>query len=175
MDNTLDRRPIANCYWVVPGRFLAGEYPGALDGVDARQKVRRFLEAGVTFFLDLTTEDEWIPYEPCLREEAARRGVSVEHRRMPIRDLSVPPPAEMVNILNTIDRAIVSGHTVYLHCWGGIGRTGTVVGCYLTRHGHHGQSALDELTRLWKVMEKSAWRISPETDEQKEFVRNWRE
>jgi protein-tyrosine phosphatase len=90
-------------------------------------------------------------------------------------DLSVPPLAEMVNILNTIDSAIVSGRTVYLHCWGGVGRTGTVVGCYLARHGQRGQSALDELTRLWKVMQKATWRVSPETDEQKEFVRNWRE
>lgn len=175
MANTLDRRPIANCYWVVPGRFLAGEYPGALDGAEARQKVRKLLEAGVTSFLDLTTEGELIPYEPFLREEAARLGVTVEHRRIPIQDLSVPRPAEAVNILDTIDSAIVSGHTVYLHCWGGIGRTGTVVGCYLARHGHRGQTALAELTRLWKVMEKATWRVSPETDEQKEFVRNWRE
>ena len=37
------------------------------------------------------------------------------------------------------------------------------------------ERALDELTRLRKVMEKATWRVSPETDEQKEFVRNWRE
>lgn len=175
MANTLDRRPIANCYWVVPGCFLAGEYPGAFDGAEARQKVRKFLEAGITSFLDLTPEDELIPYKPFLREEAARLGVTVEHRRAPIRDLTVPRPPEMVNILNRIDGALESGCAIYVHCWGGIGRTGTVVGCYLARHGHSGQRALDELTRLWKVMEKATWRVSPETDEQKEFVRNWRE
>jgi hypothetical protein len=175
MSSALDHRPIANCYWVVPSRFLAGEYPGALDEAEARQRVRKFLEAGLTSFLDLTTEDELIPYTPFLREEAARLGVTVEHRRAPIQDLTVPRPSEMVNILNRIDGAIESGCAIYVHCWGGVGRTGTVVGCYLTRHGHHGQSALDELTRLRKVMEKAAWRVSPETDEQKEFVRNWRE
>ena len=37
------------------------------------------------------------------------------------------------------------------------------------------ERALDELTRLWKVMQKATWRVSPETDEQREFVRNWRE
>ena len=175
MSNTPDHRPIANCYWVEPGRVLAGEYPGALDGAEARQKVRKFLDAGINLFLDLTAEGELIPYEPFLHEEAARLGVAGEHRRMPIRDLSVPRPPEMVNILNTIDGALASGRAVYVHCWGGVGRTGTVVGCYLARHGHGGPSALDELTRLWKVMEKAPWRVSPETDEQREFVRNWRE
>ena len=27
------------------------------------------------------------------------------------------------------------GRKVYVHCWGGVGRTGTVVGCYLVRQG----------------------------------------
>ena len=39
------------------------------------------------------------------------------------------------HILDEIDGAILNGKTVYVHCLGGIGRTGTVVGCYLVRHG----------------------------------------
>ena len=31
---------------------------------------------------------------------------------------------------------------MYLHCWGGVGRTGTVVGCWLVRHGRTGDEAL---------------------------------
>lgn len=31
---------------------------------------------------------------------------------------------------------------VYLHCWGGIGRTGTIVGCWLARNGFPGKAAL---------------------------------
>ena len=36
----------------------------------------------------------------------------------------------MVAILDSLDTAIADEHTIYLHCWGGIGRTGTVVGCW---------------------------------------------
>lgn len=34
--------------------------------------------------------------------------------------------------------ALAAGQTVYVHCYGGIGRTGTVVGCWLVRHGLSG-------------------------------------
>ena len=41
----------------------------------------------------------------------------------------------MSRILDDVDAALADGRTVYVHCWGGIGRTGTVVGCWLMRHG----------------------------------------
>jgi hypothetical protein len=43
-------RPNLNTYWVVPYRFLAGEYPGDKDPGKAREKINRFLEVGVRHF-----------------------------------------------------------------------------------------------------------------------------
>jgi hypothetical protein len=168
-------RPHANCYWVEPNRFLAGEYPGAKDKAGARQILRRFLANGVTFFLDLTEVHELNPYAELLHDEAAAVGKTVMYRRMPIPDLSVPQTGqEMVAILDAIDAALASRHTVYVHCWGGVGRTGTVVGCYLVRHGRSGPQALRDLSRLWQGTEKSKVRPhTPETAEQVRFVRHW--
>jgi protein-tyrosine phosphatase len=82
----------------------------------------------------------------------------------------------MSAILDTVDQAVAAGHLVYVHCWGGTGRTGTVVGCYLARHGLSGDAALVEVERLWRVMAKAKWKPrSPETDEQADWVRHWRE
>ena len=67
---------------------------------------------------------------------------------MPIHDVSTPTQAQMARILDAIDAALAVGHAVYLHCYGGIGRTGTVVGCYLVRHGMDGEEALAEIARL---------------------------
>ena len=53
--------PIPDAYWVVPGQLLAGEYPGAKDTAAARRKLRLFLDAEFTFFLDLTEEGELRP------------------------------------------------------------------------------------------------------------------
>ena len=84
--------------------------------------------------------------------------------------------AVMHEILDQIDAALDSGGVVYVHCWGGVGRTGTVVGCHLVRHGMTGEDALARVAELFKNMEKSARRQrSPETDDQAAFVRSWRE
>lgn len=165
--------PVPDCYWV-QSNLLAGEYPGALDDDQARFNLRRFLRAGITFFLDLTEEDELRPYSPLLLQEAAAQGLNVEHRRMAIQDLSTPSRATMVEILTTLDQALVAGHTVYVHCWGGIGRTGTVVGCYLIRQGRSGPEALAEIARL-RAGTPDGWRSSPETESQRQLVLEWTE
>lgn len=62
---------------------------------------------------------------------------------------------------------------MYVHCWGGVGRTGTVVGCYLVRSGLSGDEALARIRQL-RRNEATANRPSPETDEQRNMVRSWR-
>ena len=168
------KSPIPDSYWVQPGRLLAGEYPGALQDERARQKLRQLLEAGVSFFLDLTEEGEYglKPYAPFLHEEAAALGCSTEHRRRPIRDMETPTQEEMAGILDTIDAALDAGHTVYVHCYGGIGRTGTVIGCYLVRHGMSGEEALEEIAGL-RQGTPDGWKRSPETEPQRQMVQNW--
>jgi len=164
-------KPIANSYWVMPGRFLAGEYPGDKDEDKARARVERFVAAGVTLFVDLTG-DEWPYLEPYAQHAGPAR-----HWRSHVRDVSVPDePAQMREILDTIDAALAEPQgVVYVHCWGGVGRTGVVVGCWLARHGHPGQAALDRLRELWRACPKSGSRRSPETLEQEEYIRNWQE
>lgn len=164
--------PIPDSYWVVPNQLCAGEYPGACTSPAARDKLRLFLDAGLTVFLDLTEARELNPYSALLQEEAAARGLCVEHRRMPIPDLGTPTPDQVLHIVDTIDAAIAAGQRVYVHCFGGIGRTGTIVGCYLVRHGLTGSQALAEIARL-RHGTPDAWRTSPETPEQRERVRNW--
>jgi len=170
-------RPHANCYWVQPGRLLAGEYPGALLVADARQKLRRLLAAGVTLFLDLTHPNDGLePYVELLSEETKPGSRPVIYRRLAIPDRSVPSVAQMVQTLDLIDEALAAGHVVYLHCWGGVGRTGTVVGCYLVRHGRSGDAALAEIARLWQDVEKrNRHPQSPETAAQMAMVRTWQE
>jgi hypothetical protein len=170
----MTNHPIPDTYWARPGQLLAGEHPTDWSEETSRERLRRLLEAGVTFFLDLTEAGEYglESYAPWLDQEAAALGREVEHRRTPIRDRGTPAPEAMTHILDTIDAALAAGGTVYVHCYAGIGRTGTVVGCYLARHGLNGEEALAEIARLRQEM-SGGWITSPETAAQRKMVRAW--
>lgn len=167
-------QPIANCYWVAPGKQLAGEYPIDLDEKTSPAKLRALQEGGVTAFIDLTEAHEPARGAP-LRPYSHLLG-SASHRRFPIRDGSAPgTPEQMTAILDAIDRQIDAEGTVYVHCWGGVGRTGTVIGCWLARHGYKGPAALNQLRELWQACPKSRWRETPERPCQERYILNWRE
>ena len=167
-------KPIEESYWVVPGVLLAGEYPRFIRDEESPARLARFVDAGVTSFIDLTEDGELSPYEQWLDVGRQR------YRRFGIRDVDVPASEGLTEeILDAIDGEIASeiavGGVVYVHCWGGVGRTGTIVGCWLARHGDVAEpgSALERLRRLWSDCSKSAWRDSPETSAQAEYVRGW--
>ncbi|MCY4365263.1 MAG: dual specificity protein phosphatase family protein [Chloroflexi bacterium] len=166
----MKEKPIENCYWVVPGKFLAGEYPRNMDEPSSVEKLAALKSGGIEAFFDLTEEGHMLPYSQWLDSD------SQTYQRFPIRDVNVPSTPELTSaILDSIDERIAQGKTVYVHCMGGIGRTGTIVGCWLSRHGHQGEAALDRLTELWEDCPKSAWTRSPETAAQRAYVRTWNE
>jgi predicted protein tyrosine phosphatase len=175
-------RPIPDSY-VVPGALLAaGEYPGSAPGTSAPEavaKLEAFLDAGSTAFVDLTDPVDGLePYAPALAELAAHRGLELYYEQLTIRDMRVCDVPHMRRVLDAIDGRLAEGRGVYVHCWGGIGRTGMVVGCWLIRHGHSPEDALAELERLFrsmsagKVRKHERWG-SPQTEAQRTFVRAW--
>ncbi len=167
-------RPIPESYWVEPGRLLAGEYPGKFDVELTRQRIDALLQAGFTSFIDLTRPNETVVYDRLLYEEASLYQVKVSHQRFAIGDYGLPTPELMTRILDTLDAELAAGRKVYLHCWGGIGRTGTTVGCYLVRRGLSGEAALHQVAAWWRTVPKSSIHVhSPETPEQAQFVLHW--
>lgn len=143
--------PAPLSYWVIPGRLAAGAHPQAGDG-----RMASLLAAGVDVFVDLT-------------EEATEPPAGVSVVRHPVVDFGLPSPGLTERILDDIDRVLDDGRVVFVHCHAGRGRTGTVVGCWLVRHGADPDTVLDVVARLRDLPGDS-----PETDAQRAFVNEWR-
>jgi protein-tyrosine phosphatase len=193
-----EKLPHGNCYAVVPGRLIAGEYPARFPGSHrgaarslpgeaggvfdtagarlARQRLEAIIRYGVTDFVDLTREEDSLePYDWAANLIAEKQGRDVRHTRFPIYDGAVPASDDLTfAILDFIDKRIKEKGCVYLHCWGGIGRTGTIVGCFLVRRGVAAEAALGKVEYSWRSMNKyDPYWTSPENELQKNYVRCW--
>ena len=166
--------PIDDSYWLIEGQLLAGEYPGTPDDDETRERLRGLLDIGIRSFIDLTeTTDPLEPYESILREVAGELGLDVRYQRLAIQDMGIPTTERMTAILAAIQSELDAGRPVYFHCWGGIGRTGTVAGCWLVEQGYSCDDGFARLKEL-RAPTPDGWKESPQTKEQKAFVRGWR-
>jgi len=158
-------KPLAESYWVIPGKLLAGKYPGGKTLKDLERRLGVLLEAGFDGFLDLTENGEQPAYDGYLPQ-------NVLYCRAPITDHGVPRDnAHMAGIQAQLAAMLGEGRRVYVHCRAGIGRTGTVIACHLVEQGLSGADALARLNELWQTSDRSdTWPSIPETDAQRDFV-----
>ena len=139
------RRPLPTSYWVVSGKLLAGEYPTGEAPEATRARIRLILRAGIDSFVDLTQLGERPEYRALLPGR-------VHYLRSPIVDTRVPAdPAQMRAIQMHLQATLAGGRRIYVHCRAGIGRTGTVIGCYLTEQGLNGAEALRQLNQIGRA------------------------
>ncbi|KAI8973082.1 protein-tyrosine phosphatase-like protein [Trametes punicea] len=149
-------RPFPNSYWATPF-LVACEFPycpltpAQLERKHTKQKLDALLLAGVRTF--------------------------VEYHNFPIRDRSLPESVEFVRrIMNVFRDNERRARITAVHCRGGIGRTGLIVGCWLVECGiaRDGDDALRMIAEEWKSVEKcSRYPLSPETGPQHEYVRTF--
>lgn len=158
-------------YWVEPGRVLAGEYPGHPDSeTTAVRKIDHLVDHGIRTFVDLTgPDDRMAPYDGVLGRVSSWRGVELERINHQIPDMGVVERTGYDDVLRSIGRATSRGG-VYVHCWGGVGRTATVIGCMLVDSGLDGEAALARIRELRTPTRKGHLR-APQTDGQDDVVR----
>ena len=167
-------KPYPESYWVIPGLFMAGEHPGGWDELETRRRIQALLRCGLLNFIDLTDPDDTgSKYAKILEDEANGYLKTITYLNFPIPDRSILSTEGMCEILDALDQRINARSPVYVHCMAGIGRTGTVVGCYLVRHGAEPGSLLRQIERLRGTV-PSRWVRSPESDAQVDFILNWK-
>ena len=103
---------------------------------------------------------------PTTSSQYARARLRRAHKHNPFL-------SKIFHVLNTCES---QGRIAAIHCRGGIGRTGTIVGCWLVQSGRakNGDEALQMIARFWEGVEKRRrFPVSPETGDQMEFVRRF--
>ena len=161
-------RPLHQSYYL-GGKLFAGEYPGDKYGELATAKLKRMYHFGVRHFVDLTEEGELRPYSQLLPKDTT-------YLRFPIRDVDVPESIEAVHqLIDKIEYLLQQDGYTYIHCWGGVGRTGTIAACYEARQMKEPtlEQALATMRGHFSNMPKASHRKSPETQEQIDFVRRF--
>ena len=155
----------------VAENFLAGPCFLTPTVTQSLERIAALHQCGVTCIVSLLRRQDLFRTRHLL-ENASDAAVWQQHF-FPIPNGETPSVGQMRMILDAIDHALNQGLTVYASCIAGRGRTGTVVGCWLSRHGEsENEEALDALAELrWSCGLFSA---SPETEVQQAFVRDWK-
>ncbi|MCE9575776.1 MAG: hypothetical protein K8W52_21680 [Deltaproteobacteria bacterium] len=98
--------------------------------------------------------------------EAGARARGIEYMQFPIPDMGAPASVEgTIALVGAIVERLHSGKNVVVHCRGGIGRTGTIVGCVLAQEG----LGVDAAFQLMQTVRGE--RDMPQTAAQRDFVR----
>lgn len=120
---------------------------------------------GVDTLLLLVEDHELVAARvPGIADTMAAAGVTL--LRFPIVDMQVTPDREgLRSTLDDVLRRLVTGESVVVACRGGMGRTGTIVGCLLRDGGLDGEAAI--------TLTRASRRSTIERDTQERFVQAW--
>lgn len=171
--------PFPGTWWVRNSLLLAGGFPGDYDDTGTKHKLQQFLNTGIRCFVSLQQPGEmgrggpFKDYATIAQDLARKMDIAVTCLNFPIVDMGVPTQALMREILDTIEESMRDEKCVYVHCWGGHGRTGTVVGCWLREHGFSGKEALERIQKLRLHDPHLVQWESPQTHAQRNMILEW--
>ncbi len=172
--------PFPQTWWIDPGKILGGCYPGTLNPTESLARLQSLVSAGIRVFINLQEPNEigrngksFPDYTTSLQAIATTLGTRIECHRFPINDRTAPTVQQMEQIQQLLRTSIQSGKRVYIHCWGGHGRTGTVAGCWLVSQGLTPEEALSTMKSRRQHDTRCAAECAPQEDSQRDFIRNW--
>ena len=144
--------PTDYCNWVIKDQLMAGGYPASVDDDETDELLLTLIrDYGFDTFVCLQEEVNAHAPERAWRGGRAPRPymhdirrIMSQHKRdipfpkvdflhLPIVDGSVTADALVDALCDDLIARIRAGRRLYVHCWGGHGRTGTVVAIILGR------------------------------------------
>jgi protein-tyrosine phosphatase len=149
--------------------LVAGQYPGSRGRITHTLKMAGIVNLEIDTIVNLMELDElerFTPYHIALKHVIP--NLKIHH--LPIRDMDIPDDQMLQTILDTMENDIENGKRVYVHCWGGHGRTGTVIGSWLVKEGMSADEALDQI-KSQRLLTSFGDAPSPQTLEQIDVIK----
>ncbi|KAG7674596.1 hypothetical protein NADE_008358 [Nannochloris sp. 'desiccata'] len=188
------RGPTPWSNWVIKGRLIAGAFPSSTDDTETDLILTKLLELGIDTFVCLQAEFSMATPEAVWRSGQALRPYVKDAQRLliharatnssritqtrldllhlPIIDGAVTSDLALSKLADDCCRRILNGERMYVHCWGGHGRTGTLIAVMLSRlYGLTTEEALLYTQVLHDVRKYPQNVRSPQTKVQFEQVR----
>lgn len=144
----IDRSWAAEISWMIAGELAA-------FSIFALKDPERLREAGIGAIVSLT--------EDFPSDLIGEPRFTTLH--LPIEDMTAPDIEQVERFVRFVDRMIARGTAVGVHCHAGLGRTGTMIACYLVTRGMSPEQAIEHVRRVRPG--------SIQTDLQEHTVHRW--
>lgn len=151
--------------WVIPEYLIAGGFPASLDDAETDSTLTSILQHGINVFVCLQAEFSLSAVESDWRRGHALRvylhdaqrlmarankesSTKIKQRKLDflhlsIRDGGITTDAALICLVDDCCSRLLRGEKLYIHCWGGHGRTGTLIAVILGRiYGLNADQAL---------------------------------